>query len=544
MRKRYLRFLTIVLAGLILVTLFSACKKEEEPTGTTATQQATTTSSGTGAAEETTKEELPLITLTTLTSTNTELDPLIGGDVTKMPINQIREEKLRVRIDPIYTSPEEAETRLQLLIATDETPDIIGNNLDKVYPGGVQKAYEDGVIIRLNEYLDEYAPNYKRALQSNPDFERYAKSDDGSLYAFGMLRDQEIRVFFGPFIREDLLTEAGLDLPETIDEWYEALKAFKDAGIQYPFSCISWFLPYSNAFVGAYGVGFEFFLADDNTYKYGPIEPGFRDFLETWSRWFAEGLIDPDYLALGDQGIFKGKVTSGECGAALGFLSGLNLNAEGQKNDPNFHLVPTKYPALNKGDIPNFGHADPPFTISNYISAKCQHIERAIMYYDWGYSEEGHMYMNFGEEGVTYEMDNGYPRYTDFVMQSPNEKGWTQTQTLMMYVPGSGLAACYQDNRYFEQLRLLTPEQKEGQPLWAQFKKPTPLLPLTFTEEEMEVREKYTEILTYVEEMRDRFITGAEPLSNFDKFAEEVKKMGIEDVLKAYNSALARFNAR
>ena len=66
---------------------------------------------------------------------------------------------------------------------------------------------------------------------------------------------------------------------------------------------------------------------------------------------------------------------------------------------------------------------------------------------------------------------------------------------------------------------------------------------LKFTSEESEVlANKLTEIKTYVDSMKASFITGTEPLSNWDKYVETVKQMGIDDVLKAYQAAYDRLN--
>lgn len=44
--------------------------------------------------------------------------------------------------------------------------------------------------------------------------------------------------------------------------------------------------------------------------------------------------------------------------------------------------------------------------------------------------------------------------------------------------------------------------------------------------------------------MTAKFITGAEPLANFDKYVEQCKKLGIEDIMSIYNDAYDRFNKR
>lgn len=445
---------------------------------------------------------------------------------------------------PVGSGPDDYKQKLQLLIASKDAPDLMGQVAD-IYPGGAQKAFEDGVIIKLNDYLDKDASNFKKVLNSDPQYEKYAKADDGSLYSFGFFREQSIRVFFGPIIREDLLKKANISkVPETVDEWLAAWRAFKALGVKKPFTCINYFVGYGNEFAGAYKAGFGTIVADDGTLVYGPIQPGFKDFLTMWSGAVKEGLVDPDYMNQTDEGDVKSQITNGDVGSFLGRLSWLKLNAAGQQTNPDFHAVAAKHPVLNAGETPEYGQADNPFMPNTYISAACKNIDRAIQYLDWNYSDEGIMTNNFGILGESYTMVNGYPTYTDLVLKDPNEKGWPQAATLALYCPASGITDSVQDKRYFEQLRLVTQEQKDGQPLWAQFKTNVSGLPLTLTQDELNVATKLAEIQTYVDEMTQKFILGSEPLSNFDSFVANVKKMGIDDVMKVENQALQRFNAR
>ena len=58
-----------------------------------------------------------------------------------------------------------------------------------------------------------------------------------------------------------------------------------------------------------------------------------------------------------------------------------------------------------------------------------------------------------------------------------------------------------------------------------------------------EYSSKMTDIKTYTDEMYIKFISGVEPIKNFEAYVAELKKLGIEDVLKmqqeAYNKYLA-----
>ena len=64
------------------------------------------------------------------------------------------------------------------------------------------------------------------------------------------------------------------------------------------------------------------------------------------------------------------------------------------------------------------------------------------------------------------------------------------------------------------------------------------------TEDNVRCNDIMNRIQSYFEEMQIRFITGEEPLSNFDAFVENLKRMGIEEVLAVYRKQYAEYQAK
>ena len=73
------------------------------------------------------------------------------------------------------------------LMASGKLPDMIEVGWG-AYDGGAEAAIEDGVIISLNDYLEEYAPNYydyvagKKNDENNGLYGRQAMTDSGNFY--------------------------------------------------------------------------------------------------------------------------------------------------------------------------------------------------------------------------------------------------------------------------------------------------------------------------------------------------------------------------
>ena len=54
------------------------------------------------------------------------------------------------------------------MISSGELPDIISAGWmgDSLYSGGLDKFVDDNVLIRVNELVDQYAPDYKSAIEN------------------------------------------------------------------------------------------------------------------------------------------------------------------------------------------------------------------------------------------------------------------------------------------------------------------------------------------------------------------------------------------
>ncbi len=59
------------------------------------------------------------------------------------------------------------------------------------------------------------------------------------------------------------------------------------------------------------------------------------------------------------------------------------------------------------------------------------------------------MLYNFGIEGESYEMIDGYPTYTDYIMNNPDGKN--VGEMLMAYTHSAYFGPMVQDVRYMEQ---------------------------------------------------------------------------------------------
>lgn len=453
------------------------------------------------------------------------------------------EERTGVSVEYVHPPQGQDVEKFNLLTASSNMPDIVDYKWATAYAGGPQKAIDDGKIIDIGEYK-EYAPNYFKFLEENPDIERLVKTDDGKYFGFAFVRnDPSLLVMTGPYVRKDWLDELNLEVPETIDEWENVLTQFKEKkGVSAPLTGNRGMFELG-IFSGAYGVK-EDYYQDNGTVKFGAYEPGFKDFLTKMADWYQKGLID-EGLASADNAMIMSNILNGVSGASFGNIgSGIGNITNNATSIEGFELVGTKYPVLNKGDISEYGQID----LSTpgrccAITTSCKDIETAMKLLDYGYSEEGAMFFNFGTEGESYNMVDGYPTFTEEI--TDNQEGLSMANAMSNYCLSYSSGPFLQDKRYMEQFAKLD-EQKVAWKNWEMTNAADHSLPFIYPEQDEldEYARLKTDIDTYTDEMTLKFVMGVESLDNYDEFIKNLEDRGINRVLeimqKAYDKAMAR----
>ena len=91
--------------------------------------------------------------------------------------------------------------QLNLLLASGDLPDIIQYPFASDYPGGAEKALEQGCIQAID--LDK-APNLKKYLKNHPEIDKQIKTDKGEYYTFPCIYgDDNLLVYTGIITRYD-----------------------------------------------------------------------------------------------------------------------------------------------------------------------------------------------------------------------------------------------------------------------------------------------------------------------------------------------------
>ena len=442
------------------------------------------------------------------------------------------------------------------MLSGSEIPDMIEYDWAR-YTGGPQQALDDEVLLCLNDYLEENAPNYYDNLEgekgkaNNYLYKLQTSTDDGRYYGFNVLNIGTLRGFSGLYVRGDKLKAWNMEIPETIDDWTEIFAKAKSEGFSKPFTTVKSSLAFDNvasqSFNTAYDVGKNLYL-EGNKVVFAPFQNGYKDYVAQLAKCTKAGYIDTSFVT-NDNAKVEGYITNGISVAAWGNIgSGLGkLIPAGQANIAGFQLVACPYPVLEKGDKSEFqamsGEAK---SLAIGISTTCGNYEAAIRWCDFIYSEEGMELQLFGVEGDTYTVEEKdgekHYVYTDKILK--HEGLNSVSEALYKYMlpanhPGYNQHPDYLDGYYTYQ------EQKDAVVLWnanSQAAKLHTLPTLNFTEDEsdelkdiLEVAKPELEIAIF------DIILGQKSIDTYDAAIEKAKKNGMDRYIEINQDAYDRY---
>lgn len=542
MKKNCFKGLALALVLILTSGLISGCLTQGTETGETGT-----TTPLQGKPVKLPAEEKATFKIWDSISANVTT---ITPSMTDTPLYKELEEQTNVRLEFIHpVGGKDTQAQFQTMIASGDYPDIFGMGMTS-YTGGKQQAFEDEVIIDIAPYVAKgYMPNLKKILDTYPQLEKDIYTEQGQMLQVPVFKYTPTTA--GLFLREDWLKELNLPVPETIEEWYTTLKAFKEQkGATAPFTEKIGMIRGEGDLLGAYGVGAGFYMEDEGgkkVMKYGPVEDGYKAYVKEMAKWYKEGLIDPEVLTLTDV-MLDANVTSGKSGATQGYSSAdmaRYLNLMKQK-DPNFDLIAAPDVVLEKGGENHFSPSGKIVqNASAYsVSAKCKDIPTVLAFLDYGYQYEGHMVYNFGIEGESYEMVDGQPKFTELITNNP--KGTPMATILNIYAKSSSQGPMIQDKRYFEQY-VTMPQQLDAIEVWGQNNKisdqaNTVVLGTLTQQETDQVKNIQTDIGKYKELMFDKWLTGQEDIdATWDQYKAKINEIGLATWMQVRQTAHDRF---
>lgn len=456
------------------------------------------------------------------------------------------EKRTNVRLKSVISQSNSNEKEaFNLMLSSGKLADIIAY----VDVAEMEKLGRDGGMIALNDLIDEYAPNIKELLETDPVFRQTAYSLDGNIYQIP--KNQELITAEFWWIRKDWLDTLNLKIPTTIDELYTVLTAFRNDdpngnGLtdEVPlFDRAGYKMP--DEYLYLWDSSLEFYPRDGNI-VFEPLEENFKTGVRNLVKWYDEGLIDPEIFTRGAKS--RDVLFSGNLGALThDWPSTGNYNMTLQESIPGFEMIAFAPPADQHGVIKE--RTQRIAGAGWGISSQCEDPVTLIQFMDYLFSKEGSDLMNWGIEDNTYTVNpDGTKQYTDIVMNSE--------ATPLGYLRSIGAqyrVGMTQDGDY--EYAFMDPTAKVAAELynsneeWFNPELPPYLdgkLSLKYTpEDESEYKKIMTTITPYVDEKFQTWILGTADFDeDYDDFIATLKTRGIDRAIeinqKAYDTYLGK----
>ena len=258
------------------------------------------------------------------------------------------------------------------------------------------------------------------------------------------------------------------------------------------------------------------------------------------SQWYAEGLIDPEVFTRGGNArdILFPENNGGLIHDWIPSTSGYNKTVP--EKVPGFKLVGMLPPTDINGDQWEFASRDKLTGAGWAISSQNEHPVESIKYMNFWFTETGRRLKTYGVEGVTYNMVDGKPVYTDEILNSDQA-----INVQIMEMGGMLEDMAYLHDASYEEFAM----DEEGKKTLEMYEeagvvnKCYPRLPaLSFTDEENDlILAKYPACRTYMlEQLQKWTFDGSTIDQEFDGYMETLKNMGMDEVVAAYQAAYDR----
>ncbi|MCM3746870.1 extracellular solute-binding protein [Paenibacillus pasadenensis] len=463
------------------------------------------------------------------------------------------EDRQKINIDWM-TVPggQDVEQKKNLLMSTGDYPEVMWSTFT---PAEQYKYSQSGALIPLDDLINQYAPNVKKAMETNERYKNGVTAADGKIYALSQLGEcfhcsysQKL------WINKAWLDKLGLQLPKTTEEFYAVLKAFKTQD------------PNGNGkedeipLTGAVGTwngelyGFlvnpfilnnrtDFTVTQNGKVTFVGDKPEYKQALEYLNQLYKEKLIDAAAFTQNLDSMSQLINSADRVGA---FTAG-HVAMGATLDSPFYKNYVALSPLEGPGGLRTTGYFPSGFNTGGFSITKKATNEQAIAaikMFDYLMTEEGTLRATFGTEGQFWSKPpegakdfEGKPaKYllnpelvTDTKIQNltwhgMGQVGLTNEMRVSFVAPEDVFSPEAYEYRLYRDTKdnyePYTP--KEGLP---------PALPL-LPDDQDRLAQLQTDIKKYMEENTVRFITGDQNIeSGWDGYAASYSKLKVDEYL-------------
>jgi ABC-type sugar transport system, periplasmic component len=456
--------------------------------------------------------------------------------------------------------PEVSQTeKKQLLLASGDYPDIFlsgGFTNENIMQYGSQQK----IFIPLNDLIEKYGVEIKKTYDEIPGFKSSITTPDGNIYGIPAINEC-YHCWYSQkmWINNVWLNKLGMKIPETTEDFYQVLKAFKTQDPngnkkqdEIPLSgCIkTWHAEPQHFLMCAfiYDDGDTYFKVDNGKLSFVADKPEWKEGLKYIGKLYKEGLIDPSAFTQSIEQLEQ--VGNIEGDPLLGAVSAGHVAMFVRMDDTaTRHKDYTVVPPLQG---PNGVRTTPCYRditgAAFTITDKCKYPEAAMRLADYFYSYDGTILMDWGPEGTTWEKAKEGEKD---IVGNPAKRRWIQftthgdVQNYHWNQNGPTKRNEQYNNEWAvdQDIYKSASYVKRLQDLSSEYYKPyAPKEWFTAVfltaEQTNEISQMKTNITDYVNQSLVQFITGSLDIDkDWDNYVSKLKDLQLDKYIDIYNKA-------
>ncbi|WP_240468710.1 ABC transporter substrate-binding protein [Gracilibacillus sp. YIM 98692] len=469
----------------------------------------------------------------------------LAPDYNEMEIIQRLEDKTNVHIEWDNISGDGYEERKNLMFASDELPDAFYHAEFSDYD--IVRYGRSGQIIPLEDLIEEHAPNLQKIFEKRPELKSMVTAPDGHIYS--LPRAEEMGLVAVPnftSINTKWLDELGLDMPTTLEEYGDVLRAFRDQDPNNTGEDDVIPLSYMHNFwTGNFGDMFAAFGVPDNTEHrivrdgeviFTATQPEYKEAIEYFHGWVEEGLIDDEsFIQDVSQYFAKGKTDPPTLGSYIWWETEEIVGPE--RSDDYELLPPLEGPNGHKivGRSNNSEYSRGAFA----ITSANEHPEITMRWVDQIYDPKMSAQMSWGPIGIIYEEDeNG------MLVNKELEEGVAMGELRQKVAPNGPTVVLEED---FGTVVDMEPRAKQRlkdiQEIYEPYLEEESFPQIFFSEEELDqINRLEVDILEFVNQKQASWLLNGGVEEEWDSYIQQLESMGLHELMQIYQDGLDRFN--
>lgn len=432
----------------------------------------------------------------------------------------------------------------------------------------------DGTFIDLTPYLtEEYMPNLTKILEENPDIRSAVTMSDGCIYGLpagekmgtaGIGAEEDYSIYTIPqfsMINKAWLDDLGLEVPTTLDELHDALKAFadNDMSAKYYGNAPGSTIPMSTGFdqwcwgqnIFYAGFGFtnwpndicnDLILNDEKKAEFVCASDGYREAVTYFHDWYAEGLMDQEMFSQDDKQLLA-KCAQGYVGVSTWWYIDELM---GDHADDYVFLPVLDGPDGSHNVTVRTGGGTNSGNLS--ITSECKSPANLLKFFDQWYAPETVMQLQYGPIGTYFTEQDENGVWKSISDEQAKEKFGKSAGELKgeceVYGPKLILSDYY--NTTFKMEDRAIERLTDLNEFWMPYVDSTVTYPVdcVYTEDELDVIDQYkTDFENTVSEQEGLWLKEGGPTDEeWESYLTALKEScGMEELQKVYQDAYDRY---